>query len=103
MIVKLVACFLAIIFSQKAGAGLFIHDWLHTSEINDKTDKSETRGDVNYSCTCADDFLMPFVATEEFIVPASYVEKTIPAFYFKEEYFFIPPACLFLRGPPASV
>jgi hypothetical protein len=63
-ILRLAAFFLLAVFSQKMGGGLLVHNLLHTqtSIPSQKDDKSK---EINYACSCLDDFLMPFDETEE--------------------------------------
>jgi hypothetical protein len=58
-ILRLAAFVLLAVFSQKMGGGLLVHNLFHTqtSIPGQQDDKSK---DINYACSCVEDFLMPF-------------------------------------------
>lgn len=102
-ILRLAAFFLIIVFSQKAGTGLFLHNWLHTSNSRTASSPDENKqgNEINYSCSCIDDFLLPFdEAVEPVYTPFVSVPETPVSFYYNETPFHSPELS-FLRGPPA--
>jgi hypothetical protein len=89
-----------LIFIQKAGAGLFYHNLFHTNNATQSPADHE-KGTV-YSCTCIDDFLVPF---EESAQPALVTPVThciILSDPFKENIPFYSSTLSSLRGPPAA-
>lgn len=105
IILRSIAFFLLLVFSQKIGAGLLLHNLFHDNVVSNKTpDKQHEEGKgTNYTCTCVDDLLMPFTAAAErvyfmpFIVFAGKVE------FIEENISFYKPVLSFLRGPPANI
>lgn len=104
-ILRCAAFFLILVFSQKAGAGLFLHNLLHGTSSNNRVPQQENEKskDLSYTCSCIDDFLMPFTETEEpsysqpvltFVIPVTFFEGLIP---------FHTSILFFLRGPPAGL
>ena len=104
-IVSCTAVFLILIFSLKAGAGLMLHDLLHINIVNIKHPQQENKKDKdsNYTCTCIDDFLMPFTATEVPAYSAPVLAFVTPPVFFEENIVFYSPVHSLLRGPPASI
>jgi hypothetical protein len=62
--VKSLAIVLLLVFCQKVGGGLYLHNWLHSNTCKQS---SHTTGDVisGYNCSCIDDFSMPFADDAE--------------------------------------
>src|SRR5262245_34363599 len=56
-ILKCFAIILLLTFSQKLGAGLFIHNWFHFKNCHQPVECSANV--TSYSCNCVDDFSMP--------------------------------------------
>lgn len=94
---------LLLIFSQKVGAGLFLHDLLHTANANSKNplQEKENGKDIAYACNCIDDFLTPFIETDEPVVFADVLLHVTPVNFFKEDIFFTSRIFSSLRGPPS--
>ncbi|MBI5856210.1 MAG: hypothetical protein HZB42_01065 [Sphingobacteriales bacterium] len=96
------AFLLILVFSQKSGAGLFLHNFLHTGSFaKEAPDNNDTRT-VNYGCTCVDDFLTPIEGTvvlsfdnprPVILINSSFVKDITP---------FAILALPALRGPPAA-
>lgn len=68
LILRLAAFLLLVIFSQKMAGGLLVHNLLHT-QTGKSSQQDEKNKDINYACSCVDDFLMPFdeVSDPEFV------------------------------------
>lgn len=104
-ILRCTAFFLLLVFSQKAGAGFFLHNLFHSNiETNKNTSQGheENKG-TNYSCTCVDDLLMPFIEAEAPVYSLSLLSFSIPLTFFKENIFFYSLVRSLLRGPPAAI
>lgn len=98
-ILRFAAFFLILIFSQKAGAGLFYHDLFHKISSTELPPGHEK--EISYSCTCVDDFLMPFAeAVTVSITAPGYRYITIVEIY-KDLLPFQTCVHSSLRGPPA--
>ncbi len=59
LILRLAAFLMLAVFSQKMGGGLLVHNLLHTQSPT-SSQQDEKNKDINYACSCVDDFLMPF-------------------------------------------
>jgi hypothetical protein len=55
---------LLLVFCQKVGGGLYLHNWLHANACKQS---AHTPGNVvsGYNCCCIDDFSMPFADDAE--------------------------------------
>lgn len=103
LILRLAAFFLILLFSQKAGTGLFLHNWLHTSSIKTELPGENKQGnEVNYSCSCIDDFLTPFDEVAEPVYSPAISPLESPFSFYTNETPFHNPVLAFLRGPPAN-
>jgi len=79
--VKSLAIVLLLVFCQKVGGGLYLHNWLHANNCRQST---HTAGQVvsGYNCSCIDDFSMPFAENSEAIVQTiSFPEAEFISFY----------------------
>jgi hypothetical protein len=98
-ILKCFAIVLLLTFSQKLGAGLYLHTWFHFRSCQQPVN-SPAANVTSYSCNCVDDFSMPFAdpvcetglaaATPQQIFLSIFIQPvptTVQAFKF-------------LRGPP---
>jgi len=61
---KFLALILLLVFCQKVGGGLYLHNWLHANACKQI---SHSPGQVvsGYNCGCIDDFSMPFADDAE--------------------------------------
>src|SRR5262245_46238354 len=73
--VKCLAIILLLVFCQKVGGGLYLHNWLHANACKQY---SHTAGETvsGYNCSCIDDFSMPFADNEEKISQPAIPVKT---------------------------
>lgn len=100
-LLRCAAFFLMLIFFQKAGAGLFYHNFFHSdpaTELPASPDKT-----IGYSCACIDDYLMPFEGAEQTHLSAPVVRFILITERFDHNLSF--PTLVFspLRGPPAGI
>jgi len=100
LILRLAAFLLLAVFSQKMGGGLLVHNLLHT-QSGKSSQQDEKNKDINYACSCVDDFLMPF---DEVTEPQFTVQPEAPiaqyAFYSSRVYSYRT-FHFSLRGPPS--
>jgi hypothetical protein len=103
-ILRCAAFLLILVFSQKAGAGLFLHNLFHSTAPNTKATEQENKKDrdFSYSCTCIDDFLMPFAEAEEAVYAQPVLIPATPITFFEENIPFHTPIFSCLRGPPTN-
>jgi hypothetical protein len=100
LILRLTAFLLLAVFSQKMGGGLLVHNLLHT-QTSKTSQQDEKNKDINYTCSCLDDFLMPFdeVADPEFTVSSAPLISQY-SFYSSKVYTYRT-FHFSLRGPPS--
>lgn len=96
-ILRCAAILLILVFSQKSGAGLFVHNLFHSS--NEK--KEEKGTDISYACFCIDDFLMPFAEADGFKDPGPAIYPIIHNSAFEYHIPFHKTIYTFFRGPPS--
>ena len=58
-IIKSLAVMLLLVFCQKVGGGLYLHNWFHAKACTETSQSTETKV-TGYNCSCIDDFSMPF-------------------------------------------
>lgn len=68
IITKLTTLVLILVFSQKMGMSLFLHNWLHASSQHTTSSSSNplSEQEIQFTCGCINDFNLPFTET---IVP----------------------------------
>jgi hypothetical protein len=103
-ILRCAAFLLILVFSQKAGAGLLLHNLLHTTTENSKIPEQEDEKskEFSYSCTCVDDFLMPFAEAEVPVYAQPVLAISVPFTFFENNIPFHTTIFSSLRGPPAN-
>jgi hypothetical protein len=102
IIKRVIASFLLLVFFQQMGAGLFVHNLLHdiAPASQSPVKKNENAKEISFSCSCIDNFLMPFVESDEPGVlpkPGTYCK---PADAYTEQQYFTSLIFSALRGPP---
>lgn len=101
-ILRCTAILFILVISQKSGAGLFLHNLLHTGntakELPVKQD--DKNKELSYSCTCIDDFLMPFAGTEAPVFSSLFSIQITRNTFFEDHIPFYSATHLSLRGPP---
>jgi hypothetical protein len=104
VILRYIAFFLLLVFSQKAGAGLFVHNLMHKTSSNKTSPEQDNQKDkeIGYSCSCIDDFMMPFMEADEQVFTAPLV--SVHSFFssYHENIIFCDTILSLLRGPPAQ-
>jgi len=63
IITKLTTILLILVFSQKMGVGLYLHNWLHASKQHTTSSKPTTGQEIQFACGCINDFNLPFTET----------------------------------------
>ena len=98
---KMVAVLLLLVFTQKAGLRLWMHNWFHESKTaqNQSLPGSEN---LQLKCDCFDDAMMPLLESPQFTVPlplrqyATFtVDRHSPILSADKVYYS-------LKGPPAG-
>jgi len=98
---KCFAVLLIVIFSLKAGAGLYLHNYIHVK--NNPCASASGSGEIKMMCSCITDFYLPFAQTVQ-------QQITLPIFHYKEHILFDTSSVIsstsfsyLLRAPPPSV
>jgi len=96
---------LLLVFSQKVGVGLFLHNLLHNQDTSRPLQSSSKEGakEISYACNCIDDFLMPFTGSEEPVIVAPLVSHEAPLSFFRTDIPFRSAFHPSLRGPPVMI
>lgn len=100
-----ISLLLLLIFFQQMGAGLFIHNLVHDKSEATKTSSKQNgnSNEINFACSCVDDFLMPYTGADEIkdlqkpVVHTEHVTAYTDRFYFTTLIFSS------LRGPPSLI
>ncbi|MET0463802.1 MAG: hypothetical protein ABW007_11645 [Chitinophagaceae bacterium] len=98
---------LLLVFSQKMGAGLFLHNLLHSQDMDQSFQSSKQRNtndtSISFACNCIDDFLIPFQSSEEVVLPKPLIEHAQYPVRFNAGTVLGASVTAYLRGPPALV
>jgi hypothetical protein len=98
---KGVAIILLLVFSQKMGGGLYLHNWLHSGNCK-QTPLTGSTNIVSYSCNCIDDFSMPFAEPVVDVLPSIVFPHQVFPFSYTPEISFSFRFFNSLRAPPVS-
>jgi len=74
IITRVTTILLILVFSQKMGVGLYLHNWLHASKQHTTSSKPVSGQEIQFACGCINDFNLPFTETT---VPSVEVPVTI--------------------------
>ncbi|MEP7373188.1 MAG: hypothetical protein ABI675_07320 [Chitinophagaceae bacterium] len=102
---RAIAFFLLLVFLQQTGAGLFIHNRLHGKAVTSQSpiNKNESTQEINFSCNCIDNFLMPFAEAQDPIVLEKSCNHSKPVDAYAEHAYFTSLIFSALRGPPVFI
>ncbi|RXK85437.1 hypothetical protein [Filimonas effusa] len=102
--VRFIALMLLLVFLQKAGAGLWVHELMHVKTIKDSSSSKEAgKSSESEACSCIDDFFVPMEmgpASLLFFVPSAFIVLKRVQVNFPP---LILPFFYTLRGPPVSL
>jgi hypothetical protein len=96
---------LMLVFSQKMGMGLYLHNWFHASvQQHTSTGNPESGQEVKFACGCINDFTLPFTTSPELQIPVPPIvvvntPVAAPAYKLPAVYKYYHS----LRAPPVSV
>ncbi|MCS3797438.1 hypothetical protein [Niastella sp. OAS944] len=102
IITKLTTLVLILVFSQKMGMSLYLHNWLHASPQHTSSSKPISSQEIQFACGCINDFNLPFTET---IVPELQVPVIIMHKPHTEPVYSFPAVTKYfrsLRAPPVS-
>jgi len=63
IITKLTTLLLILVFSQKMGMSLYLHNWLHASKQHSPSSKPLSGQEIQFACGCINDFNLPLTET----------------------------------------
>lgn len=97
-----IAVILLLVFFQQMGAGLFVHNLLHDKAASNQSPvkKNESAKEINFACSCVDNFLMPFVEADGSSVLPNPRAYSKPVDSYIEPSYFTSLIFSSLRGPP---
>ncbi len=100
---RCIAFFLLLVFVEQMGAGLYIHNLVHTNQEETKSSHNRAAAEISFACNCVDNFLTPFIEADELVVePPLSIHGILPA-SFAESAYLTSPIFSSLRGPPAFI
>lgn len=91
-----------LVFTQKMGGSLLLHNLLHTSSSAPSKQNDNTK-EINYACSCIDDFLVPFVEADEPVVSPVITQSIVVNTFLHESISFPSHNFISQRGPPAGI
>lgn len=100
LITKGLAIVLLLVFTQKIGAGLYLHNWLHQKDC--PGNQSYNAVQVSVACNCIDDFTLPINKPADPVIaiiavpPVSFFSDYTSSLFFYSGFYSS------LRGPPAA-
>ena len=100
-----IAFLLMLVSFQQIGAGLFIHNLFHDKALANHTPvkQNETTKEINFACSCVDNFLMPFVSADDQLSLHKNIDHTKPVDSYTEQRYFTSLIYTTLRGPPVFI
>lgn len=98
-----IAFLLLLIFFQQIGAGLYFHNLAHKGKTQTHSPHNEAAKEINYACSCVDNFLTPFIDADELVVEQPLAIYTTVTDTFAEKIYFTSIIFSSLRGPPVFI
>ena len=103
LIQKIATLLLILVFTQKMGMGLYLHNWLHANKSHTAVSTPLSNDELRYACSCINDFTAPLTETtvQELPQPLTvvYVPVSVPSFTLPVVYKHFHS----LRAPPALI
>ena len=91
-----------LVFTQKMGGSLLLHNLLHKNATA-PVKQNDNSKEINYACSCIDDFLMPFDEANEPVVSPLITASIVTNTFLPESVSFPTPSYISQRGPPAGI
>jgi hypothetical protein len=63
IITKLTTLLLILVFSQKMGMSLYLHNWLHAAKQHNSSSNPVSGQEIQFACGCINDFNLPLTET----------------------------------------
>ncbi|MFI5188588.1 MAG: hypothetical protein ACHQF0_17780 [Chitinophagales bacterium] len=100
---KSFAIILLLVFAQKSGIELYLHNYLHTTHYKQSIPNTSGKNVVSYPCNCIDDFSMPFADNAEPVIQTIFPKEIEFVVFHKSSALFSSIFFYSLRGPPVSI
>jgi len=97
---KFFAILLIIVFSLKAGTGLYLHSYFHVKNNFCTSPTGST--EIKYACTCVADFYLPFTEISQQKITLPFFTYEEHKFSYASSTFFSTPVFYSLRAPPIT-
>jgi hypothetical protein len=91
---------LMLVFFQQIGAGLYIHNIWHAEKSRQSHSQHQ---ELNFTCSCVDHFLTPFIETVEPTFERPLLAVTIVPVRALQKTYFTSHDIPALRGPPVFI
>jgi hypothetical protein len=95
------ALLLMLVFSQKMGMSLYLHNWLHAVKSHSNKTTPVSGAEIKFACGCINDFTVPLTETDiqEITAPFISINRPVaaPVYTFAAVYKYFHS----LRAPPA--
>ncbi len=75
-IIKGISILLIVLLMQKTGGGLYLHNWLHAKNTRTASSDHVIIKQESTSCSCIDEFYLPFAEAPQTLTSAVVVPKT---------------------------
>jgi len=100
-----ISFFLLLVFFQQMGAGLYIHNLVHSDKDQEQTHAghNETAKEISFACNCVDNFLTAFIEGDELVVDQPLTIHATATDSFTERVYFTSIIFSSLRGPPVFI
>ena len=85
--IRLLALLFSLVFIQHGSLRLFMHHWLHTTNVKNHAQNTPASNSEFSKCNCIDEALTPFVTADFSLQQVFYTIYISPSFYFKIEIF----------------
>jgi|SRR5437868_3089709 len=95
---KFFALLLIIVFSLKAGTGLYLHSYFHVKNNFCTSPVGST--EIKYACSCITDFYLPFTEISQQKITLPFFTYEVRTFSYASSIFFSTPIFYSLRAPP---
>ncbi|HEV2355645.1 MAG TPA: hypothetical protein VGR89_15465 [Puia sp.] len=98
---KLVAALLLVVFTQKAGLRLWMHDWFHESKVA-RAVSTPSVPQILLQCDCFDDAMMPLLGSPVFTLPPPVSVHTSRTVNHHSPFISACKVYFSLKGPPVA-
>ncbi len=102
-IIKGISILLIVLLMQRTGGGLYLHNWLHAKNTRSASSDQVILKQEGASCSCIDEFYLPFAEAPQTLTSAIVVPKTGVFVAITVSIPTVSKAFQSLRAPPTSI